>query len=98
MRWLEEQHLKVYLSRWNSSDLVKSATRRAKNTNLLTPTNLQLIHATDSRTGMIAIGACAGGYLCVRRSVSRLPGTCAGCRGWSECTVARDGSDSPAAH
>jgi dTMP kinase len=47
MRWLEEQRLKVYLSRWNSSELVKSATRRAKNTNLLTPTTFSLIHATD---------------------------------------------------
>lgn len=46
-RWLEQQHLKVYLSEWNSSELVKSATRRGKHTNLLTPTTFSLIHATD---------------------------------------------------
>ncbi|MCP5522555.1 MAG: thymidylate kinase [Verrucomicrobiales bacterium] len=47
MRWLERQNLKVFFSSWNSSELVKSATRRAKNTNLLTPTTFSLIHATD---------------------------------------------------
>ena len=46
-RWLESQNLKVYLSEWNSSELVKSATSRAKKTNLLTPTTFSLIHATD---------------------------------------------------
>ncbi|RME92780.1 MAG: dTMP kinase [Verrucomicrobia bacterium] len=46
-RWLEQQRLKVYLSEWNSSELVKSATRRGKHTNLLTPTTFSLIHATD---------------------------------------------------
>lgn len=47
MRWLEQQNLKVFFSSWNSSELVKSATRRGKNTNLLTPTTFSLIHATD---------------------------------------------------
>lgn len=46
-RWLEQQHLKVFFSEWNSSELVKSATKRGKNTNLLTPTTFSLIHATD---------------------------------------------------
>lgn len=46
-RWLEQQRLKVYLSEWNSSELVKSATSRGKKTNLLTPTTFSLIHATD---------------------------------------------------
>lgn len=47
MRWLEQQKIKVFFSSWNSSELVKSATKRGKNTNLLTPTTFSLIHATD---------------------------------------------------
>lgn len=46
-RWLEQQRLKVFLSEWNSSDLVKSATSKGKKTHLLTPTTFSLIHATD---------------------------------------------------
>ena len=46
-RWLELRGLKVFFSEWNSSDLVKSATRRGKTERLLTPTTFSLIHATD---------------------------------------------------
>lgn len=46
-RWLEQQQCKVFLSEWNSSELVKSATSKGKNTHLLTPTTFSLIHATD---------------------------------------------------
>ena len=46
-RWLELQGLKVFFSEWNSSELVKSATRRGKAERLLTPTTFSLIHATD---------------------------------------------------
>ncbi len=46
-RWLEARGLKVYFSEWNSSELVKSATSRAKKLALLTPTTFSLIHATD---------------------------------------------------
>jgi dTMP kinase len=46
-RWLELQGLKVFFSEWNSSELVKSATRRGKTERLLTPTTFSLIHATD---------------------------------------------------
>ncbi len=46
-RWLELQGLKVFFSEWNSSGLVKSATRRGKQQKLLTPTTFSLIHATD---------------------------------------------------
>ena len=46
-RWLELQNLKVFFSEWNSSELVKSATSRAKHNMLLTPTTFSLIHATD---------------------------------------------------
>ncbi|MCS1406963.1 MAG: Thymidylate kinase [Verrucomicrobia subdivision 3 bacterium] len=46
-RWLEQQGLRVFFSKWNSSILVKSATRKGKNRALLTPTTFSLIHATD---------------------------------------------------
>lgn len=46
-RWLEQLGLKVFLSEWNSSELVRSATSRGKKTHLLTPTTFSLIHATD---------------------------------------------------
>jgi len=46
-RWLELQNLKVSFSEWNSSDLVKAATRRGKKRQLLTPTTFSLIHCTD---------------------------------------------------
>ena len=46
-RWLEMQGLKVFFSEWNSSGLVKSATRRGKQQKILTPTTFSLIHATD---------------------------------------------------
>ncbi len=46
-RWLELQGLKVFFSEWNSSELVKSATSKAKKMELLTPTTFSLIHATD---------------------------------------------------
>jgi dTMP kinase len=46
-RWLELQGLKVFFSEWNSSELVKSATSKGKNRQLLTPTTFSLIHATD---------------------------------------------------
>lgn len=46
-RWLQLQGLKVYFSEWNSSDLVKNATSKAKKMELLTPVTFSLIHATD---------------------------------------------------
>jgi dTMP kinase len=46
-KWLEQQGLKVFFSEWNSSELVKSATSKGKNRELLTPTTFSLIHATD---------------------------------------------------
>ncbi len=46
-KWLEVQGLKVFFSSWNSSDMVKSATSKGKNRQLLTPTTFSLIHATD---------------------------------------------------
>jgi dTMP kinase len=37
----------VFFSEWNSSSIVKSATRKGKKKQLLTPTTFSLIHATD---------------------------------------------------
>ncbi len=46
-RWLELQQLKVFFSEWNSSQLVRNATKKGKKANLLTPTTFSLIHCTD---------------------------------------------------
>lgn len=46
-RWLEISGVKVFFTEWNSSFLVKKATRKGKKRLLLTPTTFSLIHATD---------------------------------------------------
>jgi dTMP kinase len=46
-RWLELEGHKVFLTEWNSSVVVKSATQKGKKRNLLTPTTFSLIHCTD---------------------------------------------------
>ncbi len=46
-KWLQSQGRSVYFSEWNSSDLVKSTTRLAKDTRMFTPTTFSLIQATD---------------------------------------------------
>jgi len=46
-RWLELEGYKVFFTEWNSSVLVKSATRKGKKRLLLTPTTFSLIHCTD---------------------------------------------------
>jgi dTMP kinase len=45
--WLKGMGCKVFFSPWNSSSLVKTATKRGKKEQLLTPTTFSLIHATD---------------------------------------------------
>lgn len=45
--WLKGMGCKVFFSTWNSSDLVRTATKRGKKEQLLTPTTFSLIHATD---------------------------------------------------
>ena len=45
--WLAGLGCKVHFSEWNSSELVKEATRKGKKRQLLTPTTFSLIHATD---------------------------------------------------
>jgi dTMP kinase len=45
--WLRSQEYAVAFSEWNSSPLVKQATRRGKRKEMFTPTTFSLIHATD---------------------------------------------------
>jgi dTMP kinase len=45
--WLKGMGCRVHFSEWNSSDLVRGATRRGKKQQTLTPTTFSLIHATD---------------------------------------------------
>jgi len=46
-RWLEVGGYRTYFTEWNSSPLVKAATRRGKKRRLLTPMTFSLIHAAD---------------------------------------------------
>lgn len=46
-RWLEISQYKVFFTEWNSSPLVRKATRNGKKNKLLTPTTFALIHCTD---------------------------------------------------
>ncbi|HMK46778.1 MAG TPA: dTMP kinase [Methanocella sp.] len=46
-KWLESQGYFVFFTEWNSSDLLKTYTKKAKRKNLLTPTTFSLIHACD---------------------------------------------------
>jgi len=46
-QWLESYSIPVLFTEWNSSMLVKKATKRGKKKNLLTPTTFSLLHATD---------------------------------------------------
>ncbi|HVP22639.1 MAG TPA: dTMP kinase [Conexivisphaerales archaeon] len=46
-KWLGSLGLRVFLTEWNSSDVVKEITSRGKKKGLLTPTTFSLLHATD---------------------------------------------------
>jgi dTMP kinase len=46
-RWLELRGHKVFFTEWNSSEIVRRATRKGKKRQLLTPTTFSLIHSTD---------------------------------------------------
>src|SRR3974390_3751474 len=46
-RWLEIGGYRLHFTEWNSSPLVKSATRRGKQKRLLTPPTVSLLHAAD---------------------------------------------------
>jgi len=64
-RWLELEGYKVFFTEWNSSELVKQATRKGKKKKLLTPTTFSLIHATDfaDRYERQILPLLKGGYL-----------------------------------
>lgn len=46
-KWLEARGEQVFFTEWNSSGLVRQATKRGKKKNLLTPSTFSLLHATD---------------------------------------------------
>ena len=46
-KWLAASGHRVFLTEWNSSALVKAATKMGKKKNSLTPTTFSLLHATD---------------------------------------------------
>ncbi len=46
-KWLLSENYLVAFSEWNSSPLVKAATKAGKKKNLLTPMTFSLLHATD---------------------------------------------------
>jgi dTMP kinase len=46
-KWLAASGHKVFVTDWNSSPLVKAATKAGKKKNLLTPMTFSLLHATD---------------------------------------------------
>lgn len=46
-KWLQALGRPAFLTEWNSSALVRSATQRGKKKSLLTPTTFSLLHATD---------------------------------------------------
>ncbi len=45
--WLESLGHSVFFTEWNSSELVREATRKGKKKNTLTPTTFSLLHSTD---------------------------------------------------
>ncbi len=64
-RWLEIGGYRVHFTEWNSSPLVRNATRRGKRRRLLTPTTYSLIHAADfaDRCERQIVPLLQGGYL-----------------------------------
>jgi len=45
--WLESQGFPVFMTEWNSSEVVKKTTKEGKKKKSLTPTTFSLLHATD---------------------------------------------------
>ncbi len=64
-RWLEIGGYRLHFTEWNSSELVRSATRRGKQRRLLTPTTFSLLHAADfaDRCERQVLPLLQGGYL-----------------------------------
>src|SRR5271156_4127344 len=64
-RWLEIGGDRLHFTEWNSSELVKSATKRGKQRRLLTPVTFSLLHAADfaDRCERQILPLLHGGYL-----------------------------------
>ena len=64
-RWLEIGGYRLHFTEWNSSPLVRSATRRGKQRRLLTPTTFSLLHSADfaDRCERQILPLLHGGYL-----------------------------------
>jgi len=64
-RWLEIGGYRLHFTEWNSSPLVKSATKRGKQGRLLTPATFSLLHAADfaDRCERQILPLLNGGYL-----------------------------------
>jgi dTMP kinase len=64
-RWLEFGGYRLHFTEWNSSELVKSATKRGKQSRLLTPVTFSLLHAADfaDRCERQILPLLQGGYL-----------------------------------
>src|SRR2546423_10302321 len=64
-RWLEIGGFRLHFTEWNSSPLVKSATRRGKQRRLVAPTTILLLHAARflGRCGRGGMPLFPGGYL-----------------------------------
>src|SRR6202046_4836711 len=64
-RWMEIHGYRIHFTEWNSSPLVKSATRRGKQRRLLNPTTFSLLHAADfaDRCERQIMPLLQGGYL-----------------------------------
>ena len=46
-QWLRSKNMAVFLTEWNSSEMVKQITSKGKKKGKLTPTTFSLLHATD---------------------------------------------------
>jgi dTMP kinase len=64
-RWLEIGGYRIHFTEWNSSPLVRSATKRGKQRRMLTPTTFSLLHAADfaDRYERQILPLLEGGYL-----------------------------------
>lgn len=64
-RWLEIGGYRIHFTEWNSSPLVKAATKRGKKQRLLTPITFSLLHAADfaDRCERQILPLLQGGYL-----------------------------------
>jgi hypothetical protein len=65
-RWLEIGGYRLHFTEWNSSPLVKSATRRGKQRRLLTPTTFSLLHRVCSRRSTQLFSSMAAESLSLR--------------------------------